>query len=145
MSEHKPPTEQDVIDFIRETDPRTVHHTLGMRITRFAAEGCVVETEVNERLFQHAGIVHGGIYALMAESAASTAAAFAVDVSRFKVAGQELSASHVRSATGGSLRAEARLVHRGKSSLVYVVDVDNDGRLVSTCRITMAVRPHATG
>ncbi len=145
MSEHKAPSRDDVINFIRETDPRTVHQTLGLRITRFAAEGCVVETEVSERFFQHAGIVHGGIYALMAESAASTAAAFAVDVSKFRVAGQELSASHVRPATEGSLRAEARLVHRGKSSLVYLVDVENDGRLVSTCRITMAVRPHAAG
>lgn len=142
MTEHKPPTPDAVIDFIRETDPRTVHQTLGLRITRYAAEGCVVETEVSERLFQHSGIVHGGIYALMAESAASTAAAFAVDVGSFRVAGQELSASHLRPVTGGSLRAEARLIHRGKSSLVYLVDVDNDGKLVSTCRITIAVRAH---
>ncbi len=143
MTEHKPPSEQEIIDFIRATDPRTVHQTLGLRITRYAAEGCVVETDVDERLFQHAGIVHGGIYALMAESAASTAAAFAVDVSRFRVAGQELSCSHVRPATGGALRAEAKLIHRGKSALVYLATVENDGKLVSTCRITMAVRPHA--
>lgn len=143
MTEHKPPTQDAVIDFIRETDPRTVHQTLGLRITRYAAEGCVVETEVSERLFQHSGIVHGGIYALMAESAASTAAAFAVDVTQFRVAGQEISCSHVRPATTGSLRAEARLVHRGKTVLVYLADVENDGKLVSSCRITMAVRPLA--
>lgn len=143
MSEHKPPTHEDVIEYLREIEPRTVHHTLGLRITRFAAEGCVIETEVNERFFQHAGIVHGGIYALMAESAASTAAAFAVDVTQFRVAGQEISCSHVRPATTGSLRAEARLVHRGKTVLVYLADVENDGRLVSSCRITMAVRPLA--
>lgn len=143
MTEHKPPSEDAVIEFIRAIDPQTVHHTLGLRLTRFAAEGCVVETEVSERLFQHAGIVHGGIFALMAESAASTAAAFAVDVSKFRVAGQELSASHLRPVTTGSLRAEARLIHRGRTTLVYVVDVENDGKLASTCRITMAVRPHA--
>ncbi|HEY4223166.1 MAG TPA: hotdog fold thioesterase, partial [Myxococcota bacterium] len=81
------------------------------------------------------------VYVLMAESAASGAAAFAVDVTQFRIAGQEISASHVRSAVSGRLSAEAHLVHRGKSALVYTVDVMNDDKLVSTCRCTIAVRP----
>ena len=31
-------------------------------------------TKLSERLFQHGGIVHGGVYVLLSESAASTAA-----------------------------------------------------------------------
>ncbi len=141
MSEHKPPSVDDVIAFMRERDPHTVLHTLGIRAVEITADRVVVETDVDERLFQHAGIVHGGVYVLMAESAASAAAALAVDVTRFRVAGQEISASHVRSATEGTLRATATPLHKGRTSLVYAIVVENDGKLVSVCRCTIAVRP----
>lgn len=139
------PSREDVIELIRRQEPHTVLATLGIEVTRFDPDQTVVETEVSERLFQHAGIVHGGVYVLLAESAASTAAALTVDVTRCRIAGQEISASHVRASTSGRLRAEARPVHKGRSSIVYVIDVTNDGRLVSTCRCTIAVRPLAEG
>jgi 1,4-dihydroxy-2-naphthoyl-CoA hydrolase len=141
MTGAAPPSREDLIDFIRRADPHTVHGTLGIEITKFDAEHTVVEVDISDRLFQHGGIVHGGIYVLLAESAASTAAAFSVDISRFRVAGQEISASHLRPSTAGRLRAEARPVHKGRSAIVYAIDVRNDGELVSTCRCTMAVRP----
>lgn len=143
MGEHIPPTKEDVIAFMREQDPHTVHATLGVRIVELDAAKVVLELDVSERIFQHAGIVHGGVYVLLAESAASGAAALTVDVTKYRVAGQEISASHVRAATSGVLRAEARPVHTGRTSLVYAVDVTNDGKLVSTCRCTIAVRPIA--
>ena len=154
MTDHKPPSDEpvpsvptveDVVAFLRERDPHTVHAALGIETVEMTRERVVVEVAVSERLFQHAGVVHGGVYVLLAESAASGAAALAVDVTRFRVAGQEISASHVRSATSGRLRAEAKLVHQGKSALVYAIDVTNDGKLVSTCRCTIAVRPLPAG
>lgn len=134
------PSREDVVAFIQRQDPHTILHALGVRIVAFDPACSVVEVDVNERLFQHAGIVHGGVYVLLAESAASIAAALSVDVTRYRVAGQEISASHLRASTAGTLRAEARPVHRGRTSLVYTVDVTNDGRLVSSCRCTIAVR-----
>lgn len=141
MSEPPAITREEVIAFIRAQDPQTVLATLGVEITRFDPESSVVEVDVSERLFQHAGIVHGGVYVLLAESAASVAAALTVDVGRFRVAGQEISASHLRASTSGRLRAEAKPVHKGRTALVYAIDVTNDGKLVSTCRCTIAVRP----
>ena len=136
------PTDDEVRAFIEQRDASTVHNTLGIRITQLGADEAVVEVDVSDRLFQHAGIVHGGIYVLLMESAASVAAAFAVDVSTQRIAGQEISASHLRATTSGKLSARARPLHRGKTSLVYACDVDNDGKLVSTGRCTIAVRPH---
>jgi uncharacterized protein (TIGR00369 family) len=137
----KPPTRADILAFLEQQHEHTVLHTLGIEHIVTDDDRVIVEAAIDERLYQHAGIVHGGVYVLLAESAASGAAAFAVDVTKFRIAGQEISASHVRSATSGRLRAEAKLVHRGKTSLVYTIDVENDGKLVSTCRCTIAVRP----
>lgn len=143
MTDHIPPSKEDVIAFMREQDPHTVHATLGVRVVDVDADRTVLELDVSERLFQHAGIVHGGVYVLLAESAASGAAALTVDVTKFRVAGQEISASHVRASTSGTLRAVATPLHKGRTSLVYAVEVTNDGKLVSTCRCTISVRPIA--
>ena len=133
---------EQLIEYIQATHERTVLHTLGMRIESFDPAAVVVAADVDERLFQPAGIVHGGVYVLMAESAASTAAALTVDMSRFNVSGMEINANHLRPVTGGTLRATSRLVHRGRSTLVYSIDVtDGEGRLVCVSRCTIAVRP----
>ena len=136
-----PVSPEQLAAFLAEQNPHTVLGTLGIRMTVQSKALAVVEVDVSERLFQHAGIVHGGIYVLLAESAASVAAAYTVDVTRYRVAGQEISASHVRPATAGVLRASARPVHTGRTQLVYAIDVENDGKLVSVCRCTIAVRP----
>lgn len=134
-------TPEAVAAFFAARDPHTVHGTLGIRTVQAEASCFVVEVDVDARLHQHAGIVHGGIYVLLAESAASGAAALSVDLGTQRVAGQEISASHVRAATSGTLRAEARPIHTGRTALVYTIDVTNDGKLVSVVRCTIAVRP----
>jgi uncharacterized protein (TIGR00369 family) len=143
MASDLPPTTDDVIQFIRAQHAHTVLGALDIQFEKFDAQETIVTTTVSERLFQHGGIVHGGIYVLLAESAASTAAALAVDVTKVRVAGQEISAAHVRASTGGVLRAIARPLHRGRTSHVYDIRVENDGRLVCACRCTVALRPIA--
>ncbi|MBM4282370.1 MAG: hotdog fold thioesterase [Deltaproteobacteria bacterium] len=137
------PSLQDVVAFIRDRDPHTVFQALGIEVTTFGRDQTVVEVDVGERLFQHAGIVHGGVYVLLMESAASICAALTVDVTKNRVAGQEISASHLRPVTEGRLVARARPLHTGKTSIVYACDVECGGRLVSTGRCTMAIRPFA--
>jgi len=133
----------DIVAFIKTRDPHTVLNTLGVQITRFDKDESVVEVDISERLFQHAGIVHGGVYVLLMESAASIAAAFAVDIENHRVAGQEISASHVRPSSTGKLTARARPLHTGRTAIIYACDVENDGKLVSTGRCTIAVRPNS--
>ncbi len=136
-----PPAKDEVIAFIRARDAHTVFAALGVEVTQFGADETVVEVDVTERLFQHAGIVHGGIYVLLMESAASICAALTADVTKNRVAGQEISASHLRPVTAGRLVARARPLHTGRTSIVYACDVSAGGKLVSTGRCTMAIRP----
>ena len=127
---------------VAEVDARTVLGKLDVRITSYEPDAVTVETDVSERLFQHGGIVHGGVYVLLAESAASTAAACCVDITRFRVSGMEINANHLRSVTSGSLTAVASPIHRGQTTHVYGVEItDQDGRLISVGRCTMAIRP----
>lgn len=136
-------TREDLLAYIEATDPKTVHGTLGIRFEALEREAVTVAVDVDERLFQHAGIVHGGVFVLLAESAASTCAALHVDLEEVDVAGMEINANHLRKVTAGTLRATARPLHVGGRTHVYGIEVENDGALVCVSRCTIAVRPRA--
>ncbi|HDO26919.1 MAG TPA: PaaI family thioesterase [Bacteroidetes bacterium] len=92
---------------------------------------------VNERTKQPAGILHGGATLALAETIAGLGSAIIVDLNQYEVRGSQVSANHVGTAHSGWVYAEARLIHRGRNTHVWNIDIkDEDGRMVSTCRIT---------
>ena len=128
------------IAYIQSRQPHSVHHTLGIKITSY--DPVTVEVAIDKRLHQIMGIVHGGVHVLLAESAASLMSAMEVDLTRYVVSGQTIQANHLRPVHEGSLKALPRLVHAGRTSRIYDVDVvDDKGRVVSISRCTVAVRP----
>ncbi len=132
------------IAYIQSRQAHSVHNTLGIKITSY--DPVTVEVDIDKRLHQIMGIVHGGVYVLLAESAASLMAAMEVDLTRFVVSGQTIQANHLRPVHEGRLKALPRLVHAGRTSRIYDVDVvDDKGRIVSISRCTVAVRPWPEG
>ena len=85
---------------------------------------------IEDRHKQPLGLVHGGIYAIVAE-------ALTVDGGR-AISNQ---ASFVRPVTGGTIHAVARRRHRGRTTAVWEVDItDDQGRLCALVRVTSADR-----
>jgi len=112
---------------------------LHLEITDETARG---EVPVRRDLLQPWGLVHGGVYAAVAESLASWATAMAVSPGGEIAMGQSNSTSFLRPITAGTIHALARRRHRGRTSWVWDVDVtDDDGRLCAMSRVTIAVRP----
>ena len=90
---------------------------------------------------QPMGIVHGGAYAAMAETLASATTLRAVQREGIAV-GQSNHTSFLRPVTEGTVHAEARRRHRGRTSWVWDVDfTDDEGASARSSRVTMAVRP----
>jgi uncharacterized protein (TIGR00369 family) len=99
---------------------------------------------VDWRVHQPYGILHGGVSALLAESAASYGASLAAGPDR-SVVGIELNASHLRSLSDGHLTADATPVRVGRTVQVWrIVLTGDDGRTVCESRCTLAVL-NATG
>ncbi len=88
--------------FVEQANPHTVFAPLGIRVVSYEVDAFQVAIDVDERHFQHLGVVHGGIYALLAESAASMAAARSVDMSKHIVAGVDLNATHLKPKRSGT-------------------------------------------
>lgn len=98
--------------------------------------------EVADHHKQPYGIVHGGVLAAIAESLASAATAAAVIPEGMIAVGLSNQTSFLRPVTGGTIHAEARRRHRGRTTWVWEVDLtDDEGRLCAIVRMTIAVRP----
>jgi 1,4-dihydroxy-2-naphthoyl-CoA hydrolase len=88
------------------------------------------------------GIVHGGVYAALAESLCSAATHAAVMHDGMIAMGQSNSTTFLRPITEGHINATARARHRGRTTWVWDVEItDDEGRVCALSRMTIAVRP----
>jgi 1,4-dihydroxy-2-naphthoyl-CoA hydrolase len=97
---------------------------------------------VRDDLKQPAGLVHGGLYAAVAESLATNGTFAAVAGDGNTAMGLSNQTSFLRPVTEGSVHAVARARHRGRTTWVWEVELtDDQDRLCALCRVTIAVRP----
>jgi 1,4-dihydroxy-2-naphthoyl-CoA hydrolase len=116
----------------------------GLELLEFDEEHATARVPVRDELLQPAGLVHGGVYASIAESITSFATYFAVMPDGRSAQGQSNQTSFVRPITGGTIHAHARRRHRGRTTWVWEVDItDDEGRLCALVRMTIAVRDAA--
>jgi len=110
----------------------------GIEISSATADEARGSVRVCDAVRQPAGLVHGGVYAPMAESLAVAATEAATG--RIAV-GHSSQTSFLRPITDGVVHAAGHPRHRGRSTWVWEFDVvDDDGRLCALVRMTVAVR-----
>jgi 1,4-dihydroxy-2-naphthoyl-CoA hydrolase len=114
----------------------------GLNITEIADGVVRGHLAVRDEIKQTAGLVHGGVYAAVAESLATNGTAVAVFGDGRTAMGLSNQTSFLRPVTRGTIHAEARARHRGRTTWVWEVELTDDGgRLCALGRVTVAVRP----
>ncbi len=114
----------------------------GLRLLEVSEDSVRARVDVRDELKQPAGLVHGGVYASMAEAMASLATGMAVLEQGFTAMGLSNSTSFLRPVTGGAVHAHATRLHRGRTTWVWDVRFsDERERLCAVTRMTIAVRP----
>lgn len=97
--------------------------------------------EVRDHHKQPFGLVHGGLYAALAESICSMATGVAVWDEGKVALGQVNETSMLRPVSEGHVNARAKRRHAGRTTWVWEVDLtDDEGRLCALSRVTLAVR-----
>lgn len=92
------------------------------------------------------GLVHGGVFATLAESLCSVATYAAVGGEGVAVIGQSNQTTFLYPIREGHVNAVARPRHRGRTTWVWDVDItDDDERVCAVVRMTIAVRPPRSG
>ena len=120
---------------------RTFDGLYGLQIHTVADEEATASVPVRDEVKQPMGLVHGGLYAAIAESLASLATAMAVVPEGKAAVGLSNATSFLRPITEGTVHATARRLHRGRSTWVWDVEItDDQGRRCALTRMTIAVR-----
>jgi uncharacterized protein (TIGR00369 family) len=123
-----------------ETSPFDRHY--GLEIDEAGEELVRGRVPVREHVTQPMGIVHGGVYASVAEGLASVGTNHGVTREGMVALGMSNSSTFLRPVVHGTIHAVARLRHRGRTTWVWDVELaDDDGRLCAVSRVTVAVRP----
>ena len=131
---------ESVLDVISLMNEGTMMEVLGIEYLEAESGYIKARMPVDHRTIQPAGLLHGGATIALAETLASIGSALLVEREKYNVVGQSITASHIRSVRDGWVVGEAKIIHRGKATHLWNVDVkDEAGHLVSTCRITMFV------
>ena len=113
----------------------------GLELVSATDEEVRARVAVRDELLQPAGLVHGGVFAAIAESIASMGTYWAVHTEGKAAMGLSNQTSFLRPITKGTIHATARRRHRGRSTWVWEVDItDDDDRLCALIRMTVAVR-----
>ena len=118
-----------------------IEAVLGIRIIAVGPDFVCGEMPVDERTRQPFGILHGGASIVLAETLGSWASwLVACDDPRARVAGVEVSGSHVWSVSAGRVIGVARPVRLGRSLHFWRIDVtDEAGQLCCSAKLTVKV------
>jgi uncharacterized protein (TIGR00369 family) len=120
---------------------RTFDALYGLTIDSLSDEEVTGHVPVRDEVKQPMGLVHGGLFAAIAEALTSTATALAVASEGKQAMGLSNATSFLRPITDGTVHATARRLHRGRTTWVWDVEISDDqGRRCALTRMTIAVR-----
>jgi 1,4-dihydroxy-2-naphthoyl-CoA hydrolase len=118
---------------------------VGLRIEQASGDRVVLTCPVTPDLHQPFGLVHGGVYATLAETAASVGASLWFG-DRGKVVGVSNHTDFLRAVRRGELRAEATPLSRGRTTQLWQVEVaDEQGRLIAHAKVRLQNLSEAPG
>ena len=121
---------------------RTLDGVLGFEVLETSGDLVRGRLGVEDRVRQPWGLVHGGAFAAFAESLASLGTTAGVHSDGQIGVGLSNNTSFMRPVLAGTVHAEARLRHRGRTTWIWDVEFsDDDGRVCAMSRTTIAVRP----
>ena len=113
----------------------------GLEILAITEDEVTAQVPVRDDLKQPAGLVHGGVYASIAESITSMATHFGVVEDGKTAQGLSNQTSFLRPIFEGTIHAVAKRRHKGRTTWIWEVEISDDQeRLCALVRMTIAVR-----
>ncbi|MGO9754606.1 MAG: PaaI family thioesterase [Solirubrobacteraceae bacterium] len=113
----------------------------GLEVTEASPDGITARVPVRDELKQPFGLVHGGLYAAIAEGLASFGTVLGVMADGKVAMGISNHTSFLRPITEGVVHARAVPRHAGRTTWVWEIEIRDDvQRLCALSRVTVAVR-----
>ncbi|MFD1552534.1 PaaI family thioesterase [Putridiphycobacter roseus] len=118
----------------------TLMETLSIKFTEVGTDFLKATMPVNASTHQPMGLLHGGASAALIESIGSLGSALCVDLEKEAIVGLEINANHIKGVKSGMVHAKGKLLHCGKSTHLWQVEIKNDlEELICIGRLTVMV------
>ncbi|MCX2929658.1 PaaI family thioesterase [Mycobacterium sp. CVI_P3] len=130
-------SEQSPIEQIAFSAP--FDNELGLVFTELTPDGAKAQLEVQPKLLQPMGIVHGGVYCSMIESMASTSAfVWLAANGGGNVVGVNNNTDFLRAISAGTVYGVTEPVHRGRRQQLWLVTIrDDEDRIVARGQVRL--------
>ncbi|HET9876430.1 MAG TPA: PaaI family thioesterase [Mycobacterium sp.] len=112
---------------------------IGLVFTELGPDGARAQLEVQPKLWQPTGIVHGGVYCTIVESMASLSAyVWLAQQGGGNVVGVNNNTDFLRAISSGTVCAVSTPIHRGRRQQLWLVTItDSDDRMVARGQVRL--------
>jgi 1,4-dihydroxy-2-naphthoyl-CoA hydrolase len=131
------------LDLVNSMNKNTLMEALGIECIEIGIDYIISRMPVDHRTHQPMGLLHGGASMALIESIGSMGSTLLIDLEKEAPVGLEINANHVSGVRSGYVKAIGKIVHAGKSTHIWQVDIFNEetNKLVCTGRLTVMIVP----
>ena len=129
------------IDLINSMNKNTLMEKLGIECIELGDDYVVSKMPVDQRTHQPMGLLHGGASAALIESIGSMGSTLLLDITKQHPVGIEINANHVGGIRSGNVIAKGKIIHAGKRTHLWQVDIHEEvsEKLICTGRLTVMI------
>jgi 1,4-dihydroxy-2-naphthoyl-CoA hydrolase len=129
------------LDLLNSMSKNTLMEVLEMKCIEVADDYLKIRMPISNNSKQPLGLLHGGASAALIESIGSMGSVLLIDLEKEVPVGLEINANHISGVSEGSVIATGKIVHSGKRTHVWQVDIHHEetGKLVCTGRLTVMI------
>ena len=126
---------------VNSMNKNTLMEQLGIECVEIGKDYVISRMPVDHRTHQPMGLLHGGASAALIESIGSMGSTLLIDIQKQAPVGIEINCNHVNRIKEGFVRAVGKIVHAGKRTHLWQVDIHEEGtdRLICTGRLTVMI------
>jgi acyl-CoA thioesterase len=136
----------ELMEAIRElANSSPYYRHVQMQVTGFTEQGCIMNMTVEQQHMNLFGNTHGGAVASLADSTCGISLAVVLEPNEYAMT-QHLDVNYLKPSTKGILRAEGKLISRGRNTAVLEADIFNEsGELVAHAHTIHSIRRRPGG
>ena len=129
------------LDSINQMNKNTLMEQLGIECIELGTDYVISRMPVDSRTQQPMGLLHGGASAALIESIGSMGSTLLIDLDKQQPVGLEINCNHVGGIKSGFVLATGKIIHAGKRTHLWQVDIRDEGteRLICTGRLTIMI------
>jgi 1,4-dihydroxy-2-naphthoyl-CoA hydrolase len=129
------------LELVNSLNKNTMMEVLDIQCVEIGDDYIVATMPVDHRTHQPMGLLHGGASAALIETIGSMGSVLLIDVKKQAPVGLEINANHLGGLKSGMVRGTGKIIHAGKRTHVWQVDIRDEAtdKLICTGRLTVMI------